>query len=41
VATSQVAPTILQELGIDPQELKSVRVEKTKVLPGLGGESEE
>jgi len=36
VATSQVAPTILRVLGIDPQNLKSVRVEKTKVLPGLG-----
>jgi predicted AlkP superfamily pyrophosphatase or phosphodiesterase len=36
VATSQVAPTILRALGIDPEQLKSVRVEKTKVLPGLG-----
>jgi arylsulfatase A-like enzyme len=36
VATSQVAPTILRVLGIDPQNLKSVRVERTKVLPGLG-----
>ena len=36
VATSQVAPTILQVLGLNPQNLKSVRVEKTKVLPGLG-----
>jgi len=35
VATSQVAPTILKALGIDPQNLKSVRVEKTDVLPGL------
>jgi Type I phosphodiesterase / nucleotide pyrophosphatase len=35
VATSQVAPTILRSLGIDPQELKSVRVEGTEVLPGL------
>jgi hypothetical protein len=23
-------------LGLNPQNLKSVRVEKTKVLPGLG-----
>jgi len=40
VATSQVAPTILQALGIDPGALKSVKVEKTDVLPGLpfGGE---
>jgi arylsulfatase A-like enzyme len=36
VASSQVAPTILQTLGLDPQKLKSVQVEKTKVLPGLG-----
>jgi hypothetical protein len=35
VATSQVAPTILRSLGLDPQALKSVRVEKTDVLPGL------
>jgi hypothetical protein len=35
VATSQVAPTILQSLGINPDELKSVRVEDTKVLPGF------
>jgi hypothetical protein len=35
VLSSQVAPTILQSLGIDPKELKSVRVEGTKVLPGL------
>jgi hypothetical protein len=35
VVTSQVAPTILQALGIDPQNLRSVQVEKTTVLPGL------
>jgi hypothetical protein len=35
VATSQVAPTILQILGLDPDGLKSVRVEKTQTLPGL------
>jgi hypothetical protein len=35
VLSSQVAPTILQSLGIDPKELKSVRVEGTKTLPGL------
>src|SRR6266436_1332669 len=35
VATSQVAATILQYLGIDPSALKSVRVEHTPVLPGL------
>jgi Type I phosphodiesterase / nucleotide pyrophosphatase len=35
VATSQVAPTILQALDIDPQALNSVRVEHTEILPGL------
>jgi hypothetical protein len=35
VATSQVAPTILEALGIDPSALKSVRVEHTEDLPGL------
>jgi hypothetical protein len=35
VLSSQVAPTILQSLGIDPKELKSVRVEGTRTLPGL------
>jgi len=35
VATSQVAPSILQALGLDPQNLKSVKIEKTEVLPGL------
>jgi predicted AlkP superfamily pyrophosphatase or phosphodiesterase len=41
VATSQVAPTILRFLGLDPQALGSVRVEKTTVLPGLGIEESE
>ncbi len=35
VATSQVAATILQALGLDPNSLKSVQVEKTVKLPGL------
>ena len=35
VATSQVAPTILQALNIRPDSLNSVRVEETPVLPGL------
>ena len=35
VATSQVAPTILRALDIDPEQLKSVRVEHTQALPGL------
>jgi hypothetical protein len=35
VQTTQVAPTILTALGLDPTALKSVRIEKTPVLPGL------
>ncbi|MGZ4822163.1 MAG: alkaline phosphatase family protein [Terriglobales bacterium] len=35
VATSQVAPSILQFLRLDPDSLRSVRVEKTEPLPGL------
>ena len=35
VATSQVAPTILQTLGLDPGALRAVQIEKTSVLPGL------
>ncbi len=35
VQTTQVAPTILRELGLDPDLLNSVRVEGTRVLPGL------
>jgi hypothetical protein len=35
VTSAQVAPTILRELGISPNSLKSVQVEKTAVLPDL------
>jgi hypothetical protein len=35
VLTSQVAPTILRALGLDPSALKSVQVEETPVLPGF------
>jgi arylsulfatase A-like enzyme len=35
VATTQIAPTILKALGLDPDELEAVRLEHTKVLPGL------
>ncbi len=35
VQTTQVAPTILQVLGIDPETLQAVRQENTAVLPGL------
>jgi hypothetical protein len=35
VETTQVAPTILRLLGLDPAELKAVQIEGTKVLPGI------
>ena len=35
VRTAQVAPTILQALGLDPDSLQAVRKEFTPVLPGL------
>jgi arylsulfatase A-like enzyme len=36
VETTQVAPTILSVLGLDPAALTAVRVEHTQILPGLG-----
>jgi arylsulfatase A-like enzyme len=36
VATSQVAPTILRALGLDPDALDAVRKEETPALPDLG-----
>jgi arylsulfatase A-like enzyme len=36
VGTSQVAPTILEVLGLDPKSLDGVKLEGTGVLPGLG-----
>jgi hypothetical protein len=35
VETTQVAPTILQALGLDPGSLDAVQKEGTPVLPGL------
>jgi len=35
VLTSQVAPTILRALGLDPEALDAVRIERTPALPGL------
>ena len=35
VETKQVAPTILQALGLDPNQLTAVQAEGTPVLPGL------
>ena len=36
VETTQIAPTILQLLGLEPRALKAVRIERTAVLP-IGG----
>ena len=36
VTTTQVAPTILRALGLDPHALKAVRQEHTAPLPGVG-----
>ena len=35
VETTQIAPTILHLLGLNPAELHAVQIEKTKVLPTL------
>jgi len=35
VLTTQIAPTILTLLGLNPNELQAVRAEHTEVLPGL------
>jgi hypothetical protein len=36
VQTTQIAPTILAALGLEPDELDAVRRERTATLPGLG-----
>jgi hypothetical protein len=36
VQTTQIAPTILASLGLNPK-LDAVRAEGTQALPGLGG----
>ena len=35
VETTQVAPTVLSLLGLEPRDLRAVRVEGTQVLPGI------
>ena len=35
VTTTQIAPTILNLLGIDTRQLQSVQIEGTRVLPGI------
>jgi hypothetical protein len=39
VETTQVAPTILAALGLDPNRLTAVQQEGIQVLPGLGLDS--
>ena len=39
VETTQVAPTVLTLLGLNPAELRAVRVEGTRVLPGVTARS--
>src|SRR5450755_3401627 len=36
VETTQIAPTILTLLGLSPAQLQAVRIERTRVLPGVG-----
>ncbi|MBV9381396.1 MAG: alkaline phosphatase family protein [Streptosporangiaceae bacterium] len=36
VETTQIAPTILKLLGLNPRDLQAVRIEHTRVLPGIG-----
>jgi Type I phosphodiesterase / nucleotide pyrophosphatase len=36
VETTQIAPTILRLLGLDPNQLQAVQMEHTQVLPGIG-----
>jgi hypothetical protein len=35
VETTQIAPTILKLLGLNPRELQAVQIEHTRALPGL------
>jgi arylsulfatase A-like enzyme len=35
VETTQIAPTILKLLGLNPRDLQAVRIEHTRVLPGI------
>jgi hypothetical protein len=37
VETTQIAPTILTLLGLDPSQLQAVQIEHTQVLPGISG----
>jgi hypothetical protein len=37
VETTQIAPTILTLLGLNPFDLQAVQIELTRVLPGIRG----
>ncbi len=37
VETTQIAPTILDLLGVDPSALEAVQIEGTRALPGIAG----
>jgi hypothetical protein len=37
VETTQIAPTILDLLGLDPNALQAVQIEGTRALPGISG----
>ena len=39
VETTQIAPTVLEALGLPPRELKAVELEHTEALPGIRGHS--
>jgi hypothetical protein len=39
VETTEIAPTILKLLGLNPSALQAVRIEHTRVLPGLLGQA--
>jgi hypothetical protein len=41
VETMQVAPTILKELGLDPNLLQTSKLEGTQVLPGLDADGDD
>jgi Type I phosphodiesterase / nucleotide pyrophosphatase len=41
VETMQVAPTILKELGLDPNALQTSKIEGTQVLPGLDSDGDD
>jgi len=41
VETAQIAPTILEALGLDPNQLQGVRLEHTQVLPAVQFPSDE